>query len=669
MKQDRFTALKERTRGYMQQYDPAFVTDYMRRQCPLEAGQVIAQADRLMGQTFTFEDRWDMEPCAVPYTLKEMIWDYSPNQDPEWIFMLNRHEYLHKLLLAYRLTGKQAYIEKLEWYMEHWITSNPILPEGTVTTRSIDTGIRCMSWQFLLIHLIGEGLMGQQEAERILDSMRSQFSYMRNGYIGKYTLSNWGLLQTAAICHGFLWFGEYLPGDGLMEWAWNELENQLALQVLPDGSHWEQSMMYHMEVLMSCMKLLAYWNGDVPKDRTWLLEKTADMSRYAMYAAGPDHCQIAQCDSDITDVRDVLTKAAVLTGDGRFRFAGFESMDLDSAWLLGRNGICRYGRQKPRRPEFKNLHAEDTGNVYVRNSWSEDSHFTYLTCGPLGSGHGHADLTHISLYYKGRPFLVDSGRYSYMEEEPLRPALKSAQAHNVCVVDGESQGIPNGSWGYDSYGECLKTYYREQGPVQYCEMAYHGMLSSGQDCLVIRRVLMADPGIWLIVNDIGCRGRHVVQEYYHMDPRVKAVQGTQGMEGGWTLCSGNISLNLLGQTGFMEEPCMISETYNQLLPSSCLVKENRFTDRHTDWTCLAGGDVAMGSAPVYQYGRPQPVTETEVVSRTFAISPSESWVFLIWNQETFKGGKMYLCNGIPIYAKAAALHCRNGNTTLYRLRN
>ena len=385
--------------------------------------------------------------------------------------------------------------------------------------------------------------------------------------------------------------------------------------------------------------------------------------------AGMYHCQIAQCDSDITDVRDVLTKAAVLTGDGRFRFAGFESMDLDSAWLLGRNGICRYGRQKPRRPEFKNLHAEDTGNVYVRNSWSEDSHFTYLTCGPLGSGHGHADLTHISLYYKGRPFLVDSGRYSYMEEEPLRPALKSAQAHNVCVVDGESQGIPNGSWGYGSYGECLKTYYREQGPVQYCEMAYHGTLSSGQDYLVIRRVLMADPGIWLIVNDIGCRGRHVVQEYYHMDPRVKAVQGTQGMEGGWTLCSGDISLNLLGQTGFMEEPCMISETYNQLLPSSCLVKENRFTDRHTDWTCLAGGDVAMGSAPVYQYGRPEPVSETEVVSRTFTISPSESWVFLIWNQETFKGGKMYLCNGIPIYAKAAALHCRNGNTTLYRLRN
>lgn len=669
MKQDRFTALKERTSGYIRQYDPAFVTEYMGRRCPLEAERVIAQADRLMEQTFTFEDRWDMEPCATPYTLKEMVWDYSPNQDPEWIFMLNRHEYLHKLLLAYRLTGKQAYIGKLEWYMEHWMASNPILPEATLATRSIDTGIRCMSWQFLLVHLIGEGLMGQRQAEKVLDSMRSQFAYMRNGYIGKYTLSNWGLLQTAAICHGFLWFGEYLPEDGLSEWAWKELEDQLALQVLPDGSHWEQSMMYHMEVLLACMKLLAYWNGDVPEERTWLLAKTVEMSRYVMYAAGPDHCQIAQCDSDVTDVRDVLTKAAVLTGDGRFRSAGFESMDLDSAWLLGRDGICRYERQKPVCPESKNLHAEDTGNVYVRSSWSEDSHFTYLKCGPLGSSHGHADMTHISLYYKGRPFLVDSGRYSYMEEEPLRPALKSAQAHNVCVIDGESHGIPRGAWGYDSYGECLKTYYREQGPVQYCEMAYHGTLSSGRNYLVIRRVLMADPGIWLIVNDIGCGGGHALREYYHLDPRVEALQEAHGMEGGWTLRSGDTGLNLLGRTGFIKEPCVVSETYNQLSPSACLVKETRFTDRHTDWTCLAGEDVAMGGVPVYQYGSPEPVSGSEVVSRTFTLSSGESWIFLIWNRETFKGGKMYLCNGIPIYGKAAVIHCRNGNRTLYRLRN
>ena len=87
--------------------------------------------------------------------------------------------------------------------------------------------------------------------------------------------------------------------------------------------------------------------------------------------------------------------------------------------------------------------------IFFRSSWEEDSHFTYLKCGPLGSGHGHADLTHISLYYRGRPVLADSGRYSYVEEEPLRPFLKSAQAHNVCVNPMEGPGVHGGMTALD----------------------------------------------------------------------------------------------------------------------------------------------------------------------------------------------------------------------------
>lgn len=680
MEKDRFGDLKERARAYIKEYDPAFVTEYMRTRCPREAEAVVAQADRLLEQTFIFEDKWDMEPCSIPYTLEEMIWDHSPNQDPEWIFMLNRHEYLYKLLAAFRLTGNREYLEKLEWYMEHWIGSNPILPGGSLTTRTIDTGIRCMNWQFLLLHLIGEGLMGQEKAEQVLGSMKAQFLNMQERYLPKYTLSNWGVLQTASICHGYLWFGEYLPGDGLEEWAWRELENQLAIQVLPDGSHWEQSIMYHMEVLLSSMKLLAYWKGNVPRDKGWLYTKVLEMSRYVMYAAGPDHCQIAQCDSDVTDVRDVLVKAGVLTGDGLFRFAGYESMDLDSAWLFGAHGIRLYEGLGPIVPKAKSLNAEDSGNIYVRSGWSEDSHFTYLQCGPLGSGHGHADLTHISLYYEGSPFLVDSGRYTYMEEDPLRPEFKSAQAHNVCVIDGQSQGIPKGAWGYDSYGEYLKNYYREQGPFHYCEMAYHGTLAEGGNYLVIRRVMMADPGMWLIVNDIECTGEHVVREYYHLDPEVEAYRdgeetpdlgrGTVSMEPGgvWTLRRGESRLNLSGSRGFTKAACNISKTYNQLSPSACLVKETGFMDRHRDWTCLAGSSMAVESVPVYQEGCTEPMPETEVAAKSFTSPSGESWVFLIWNKETYSGGKMYYCKGVPLYAKAAVLHCLEGNTVLYRLK-
>ena len=61
-------------------------------------------------------------------------------------------------------------------------------------------------------------------------------------------------------------------------------------------------------------------------------------------------------------------------------------------------------------------------------------------------------LTHISLYYQGKPFLIDSGRYSYREDEPLRMEFKMLQAHNVCVVDDGSVIRPDGSWSFHSYG-------------------------------------------------------------------------------------------------------------------------------------------------------------------------------------------------------------------------
>ena len=680
MHDERYVHVRQRAEAYEAWYEKEHVCAHIAGNCREEAEKILAQADRLMAHTFSFEDRWDMEPCSEPFTLKEMIWDRSPNGDPEWIFMLNRHEYMNKLLIAGWLTGDKAYVEKLKWFLFHWIQANPILPEGTVTTRTIDTGIRCMSWQYLLLHLLGEGLMEEREAAGILESMKEQFASLRKRYIGKYTLSNWGVLQTASICNGYLWFHEYLPSDGTEDWAWQELERQIGLQVLDDGAHWEQSMMYHMEVLLACMKLLASCRAWVRienrtefwRDTDWLEKAVDRMSRYVLFASGPDHLQIAQCDSDVTDVRDVMVKAAVLTGDGRYRYAGYDTADLDSAWMFGSAGVTGYSAMAGRKPESLSLAAADAGHIFFRSSWEEDSHFTYMKCGPLGSGHGHADLTHISLHYRGCPILVDSGRYSYVEEEPLRPFLKSAQAHNVCVIDGESHGRPRGSWGYDSFGQSFKNYYREQGPVHYGEMAYHGCLMSGAHYLVIRKVMAVDQGIWMIVNDIRCDGGHEVKEYYHLDSAVQGTPmgtGTDGAGECWRLCSGGYdAMTVLGSRPFEAVPCVISKQYNQKEKSTCLVRKTGFIDRITDWTCLFGEGTEAEKTQVFQYGSSRPETEEQVTAMSFCLSPDESWDFLVWNQETWQGGKIHDCRGVPVYAKAAAIHTIKGNTTLYRLR-
>lgn len=666
---------REEERNAEMNYEKEIVAAHMREHCKEETERMLAEADRLTGQVFTFTDAWDMEPCAVPYRLEPMTWDRTPNGDPEWIYMLNRHDYLNKLLQAYLVTGERRYSDQVIWYLRHWIQNNPICAEGGATIRTIDTGIRCMNWISLLLRMQAWNLVEEEIAEEVLSSLNRQFSYMKDSYIDKYTLSNWGLLQTGAICYGYLWFEEALPKEGLKEWAWEELRTQLGLQIMEDGAHWEQSVMYHMEVLNCCMKLLAgcrYAGEPVPE---WLEEAVRRMSRYVLFAAGPDHCQLAQADSDVTDVRDVLTKAAVLCGDGKLsrelRHGGHLVMDLDSVWLLGGWGLHRYEELRSREPEERSMVCMDTGNLYLRSSWQEEANYTYLHCGPLGSAHGHGDLTHMCLYYRGEPFLIDSGRYSYREEETLRMEFKEAGAHNVCIVDGQSPAKANGSWSYDSYGEPWKNYYNQRGPLHYTEMAYLDEAGAGEVCLVRRKVMFHEAGIWLVVEDICCKGEHQAEQIWHLDSHVvpETLPNVRGqMEGGtgrMLLRGERSALNLWSETACETMDCRISKRYNELENSRKLVRTLPFTDRLTDWCCFAGEGMEVRRVPVFRAGQTEPedatrVTALEVTGPEVSGTIGESWIFLLWNRETFCGNKLYFCKGIPVYGRAAVLRLANG---------
>lgn len=662
-----YSSFFEQGKRFSKRYGSLFVSCYIKENCQREVKELIAQAEDLKIHKFRFTDKWDMEPCSEAYILEDMIWDISPNGDPEWVYMLNRHDYLYKLYLSYCVTGDKAYVDTLKWYLLHWVKNNEILPQGSETTRTIDTGIRCMNWQFLMLHLAGEELLTEAEAEVLLHSLYLQYESMRERYIGKYTLSNWGILQTTAICMGYLLFEEYLPQNGMKEWSWKELERQLELQIMDDGAQWEQSMMYHMEVLLCCMKLLKICKFAGMKC-PWLLEAVNKMSNYVMHAAAPDHLQVAQCDSDVTDVRDILVKAAVLTENPEYKFAGYEKVDFESAWLLGRQGILLYESLGTQKPEKLSLHEVDTGNIYYRSDWSEKANYTYLTCGTIGSGHGHADLTHLSLYYHGKSFLVDSGRYSYREDEPLRVELKKAHAHNVCVVDDCSMGKPNGSWSYFSYANAMKNYHKEKNGIHFTEMCYQTDIEEKQSCTVIRRVMSADIGIWLIVDDICCDGKHLVNEYYHLDADV-TVESPSEDRTSLRLKNDGVILKVRGMIEPKIESCDLSYKYNELTKSKCIVKTAAFEGRFIDWTCFLGKDIIETAVSVYQFGNLQTVDSSVVVAKKFVVSKSESWTFLIWNKETFKGGKLYICEGIPVYAKAAAIHKKNEKITLVRLKN
>ncbi len=673
-------------------------SDYIEAYCPQEKKELLDRAELLRKQIVYFRDRWDMEPCPTPFFVTLDNWTTSPNGDPEWVYMLNRHDFLRRLWQAYIMTGKKAYVDKLLWYLWNWMEKNPITRTGTEATRTIDTGIRCMNWCALCLDLIGGGFLGPAETEILLETMGRQLENLQKRYIGKYTLSNWGVLQTTAVCACFLWFRDYFAEGGLEEWAWAKLREQLELQILEDGSHWEQSAMYHVEVLNACTRLLAYiWQaekagiclnesarwaaGNLGQKEDgacgWLVKIVLKMSRHVLYSSAPDFMQLPQGDSDVTDIRDVMARAAVISAlfpvfkkeeageQGVYRYAAGKHLDMDSAWLFGIWGIKHYERLEPKAPRILSWFCQDSGNLYLRNCWERNGNFTWMANGSLGSSHGHGNQTQICLYYQGQPFLIDSGRYSYREDEPLRRRLKSPQAHNVCVIDGQSGGEPDGSWTYISFGENLKNYFREQEDVHYMEMPVHGTLKDKTPYMIVRRVMVIDAGIWLSVQDVICAGKHQIREYFHLDTRVRAERTKEGMR----LKSKDACLQAVSPEPFQIERTVVSGRYNEKSETLMLVKECVMEDRLTFSTIFLAEGIRAEPAQVFAYGSKKPVSSQIVTGWDICAKQGEKWTLLVWNRETFQGGKMYLCHGAPVYGKAMALKEEKGRYTRIRLKS
>lgn len=658
--------LRHRAQAYQSRWESETVRAWLRTQGKPEMEKILAQADQIMEHTFVFDDLWDMEPCRTPYTLQPIRWQETPNGDPEWVFMLNRHEYMKKLVLAQLYTGDDRYLEELKRLLFHWMEHNPISCAPGPSTRTIDTGIRCASWLPLILHLTAEGRLTEEALSELLQNVEEQFRYLKKSYVPKYTLSNWGVLQTSALCQWSLWLGPWMDED-LREWAASLLKEQLGLQIYADGSHWEQSILYHMEVLNTCSNvcILAPLLGQTQEQ--WLLETMAKMYRYVQMAMGPDGYQQAQGDSDRVDVRDVMVRGALLLGDGGMKHCGFAQVNLDNLWLFGGSSIRRYDALPAETPAECCGLFPHSGNYYFRTGWDRDACYTYLKNGALGSSHGHVDLGHLSVYCQGKPILVDSGRYTYLEEDPLREKLKKASAHNVCVVEGSGEGTPHGSWSYDSFGDCLKNYVYSLDKIHYAELPFLSRSSGGSLCFHSRRVFVFPEGLWLTIDDVRMDGPHKSRLYYHLAPEVEIDPPGMPSE---TIALRREGLRLVlgGGTPWNWETDLLSERYNELSRHWVLTSEKEWTGESYMDSWLIPEGWTIRRAEVTQSEKDRPCTEQEALAWEILEGDVLRYVVVVFLHEVCKGRKVFLYRDKGFYGKAVVLKKEGETLKTLRLR-
>lgn len=621
-----------------------------------ERQAICQRADQLLTHTFTFDKPWDMERCLTPYQLDPLDFEAIRNDDPEWCFMLNRMGWLSDLMLAGLITGNQAYYAEgikaiLTWFDQH------IILEPKNSTRTLDTGIRLVNIVDALVFLVDADMLTEADLERIVDGLLLQADYLRDQYIPKYKTSNWGSIQTASLLVVLPLIDPTGNHQSLLEWAKKELLEQVSLQVLDDGMHWEQSTMYHVEVLNYLLRVIACESTFEIEYIETLRKQAEKMTRALLLTLPPTGELEPFGDTDRILATDVFDRAALILGEDRVAGYTNEKLDLEDLYTLGATASKRFNQLGVAEPSELNFDGFDSGNYAIRSSWQADADFLFFNHGPLGSGHGHADNGHVSLYAHGKPLLIDTGRYTYREDHPLREALKAMPAHNVVMIDDFAPSQPVGSWEYSRYATPTKPYVRHRGQVHYLE----GMLVSDNPlCVWTRKVVMLPGSVWVITDEVHQAGNHELTQRFHLDPSVTVTSSDEIV-----LLNDEWQLLNPGQVKVTTGP--FSPRYNEQDTHEVVSFHTPFEDKVSVTTILAPKKVAVDAVPILQ-NLDTPMPTKEGSAWRIQLSEQESYSVALFHEELFRGKKVYSLDGVPFHAQVAVVHRMGNDVELFRMK-
>lgn len=629
------------------------IVDYLNND---EKQNIIKHADELMQNIFTFDKPWDMERCVIPYKIEPLDWEVYPNGDEEWCFMLNRMDYLSDLILASFIKKDNAYIEKAKSFVMDWISSHSEI-KPTLATRTLDTGIRMMNMMEMLPYMYHASLLCDEELYEIMQSLWKQALYLKEHYLKKYITSNWGSIQTCALVSVLPLLFENYQENEVYVWAKQELKKQMRAQVYPDGMHWEQSTMYHVEVLNYGMKALYYQDFYNEKRDSVVNDALYRLANALAYQVTPAKEIETFGDSDRVSVQDVFCRASIIFQEPKFKFLGYSSYDSDSIYSFGCGYAKKYIEMEEKLLDVLYYDGEDAGMYTVKSSFDKDASFTMFTNGSLGSGHGHSDNLHISIYHKGVPLWIDTGRYTYREDVSMRLELKGMSAHNGILVDTNLSSLPSDSWGYADFGIVSKNYVRHVGNMHYYEGSY-----IGHDPLhiVTRKCIVIDPSIWMIVDEVKADGEHCVMQSFHLDPMVDVEEKEDGIYSKHT----NVMMRFEGNTTIQDDVCSLR--YNELSNSKVVISRKDFHDETTLVTTVCDASIEVEDSIVYQ--ETKPFHDEFVSAKTFKISNNEQYTVVVFHKEVYKGKKVLFAQGEAFHAKCVIIYEKDEEVEVVRLR-
>lgn len=536
---------------------------------------LLKKADDVLENKFMFTGKWNMEKTWTPHVFEQEIqWDFTPNGDLEWTFVLNRHEFLLELGRAFYFTDDYKYVKGFESLINDWIDHNPLNEETVHSSwRSIEAGIRCANWVESLTYVICE--LSDETLLKVLKSLEVHADCMMNNQRDLSLVTNWSIIEYSGLYVCVNHF-KVLDEDGsISSLCLERVLKGMTVQLYSDGMHREQSSTYHHEVLQ-CLKHMVISDMHCGKktDKK-LMGIMIMMAEASIKVMKPNGHQPLKADSDDIGIDDLLTELAYLLNTPNLAFRKVD-ITFDMMLTYPQSIFDWFKTHQGNLPDFTSVQLSKSHYYVMRDDFSETSSYLMFYAGNMGGGHGHIDLLHFDFYKHGRTILGDTGRYTYKEEALERRYFKEASAHNTLIIDDQSFTEYKNTWGYGFVAAPKGQFFESTDFYDYAEASHDGYKTLQAPMIHTRKILYVKNWGHIIFDVLEGIGSHTVSRFFNFTSDQVRLH-----EHGAVTTYGHmdVAFEMDTKAELILEDAFFSEQYNDKQASKRLIAKDIISDK------------------------------------------------------------------------------------------
>lgn len=404
------------------------------------------------------------------------IWK-APEASHLWNFNLHYFEWGIVLAARWKETGESRWVEGFKNLVLSWVSACSY-PKGDAW-HPYTISLRLTNW-LICIDLF-DGLLEHDGGffSTMHESMYRQYRHLLANQEAHLRANHWWEnLKTLAIMSAA--FGEHSAHTKVMR----RLEGQLEEQILPDGVHFERSLMYHKLVLEGMLRI-------------WVASERVGFLLPGCFAP------------KVKLMLDAMASLERGMGKTPFFNDSADGVAKECGALVAACKLLLDMEADNSKTTFPNAgyYKLYDGDIAVMFDVGEPGPSYML-------GHAHCDCLSFELSYKGKPVIVNSGTYAYQSK--LRPYFRSTAAHNTCMTNGEEQLE---CWGEHRIGRG----YRDPMIEEISDKHLIGAMTlpSGKR---LQRSIVLSGGSRVFVEDFVDRAEGAkIESFVHVAPRSSVI--------------------------------------------------------------------------------------------------------------------------------------------------